>query len=577
MPNSLDGGEPDHFLTLRVADEAIRDAGYARDGLDPERTEVILGRGTYINRGVTSLYQHVVVVEQTLDIIRQLRPDLAEEEIAKIKDQLREQLPPFLPETIPSMIPNILSGRIANRLNLMGSNFIVDAACASSLVAVELGMNDLLLGKCDVAVVGGINTTISPATLMLFSQIEALSRQGQLRAFDQGADGTLLGEGLGIVVLKRRADAERDGNRIYAIIKGVGISSDGTSQGLLAPRHEGQILAMRRAYQAAGVTPETIGLIEAHGTGTPLGDETEMQSLKRVFGENRGANGACNVGTVKANIGHLLTASGMAGLIKTALSLYHRVLPPTVGFDEPQAKFGLDASALYVNGALRPWVHGSETPRRAGINAFGFGGINSHAILEAAPSDTSAPLVHLHRKWDSELFLFRGGSREELLADARRTLQTVSDDATVDLILLARAQNCQPAIAGETLSIVCTSADDLKKKLDYAIGRLSDPACKRIRENEGIYFFAEPLGGPGRVAFVFPGEGSQYADMLADLGVRPRFLTQPGGVSGLARQARRGQASVGDGHRRRERVCRRAGHVAADVALPDFAGRRGRP
>src|SRR5262249_51846222 len=173
--------------------------------------------------------------------------------------------------------------------------------------ALELGMNDLLASKCDLVIVGGVNTTISPATLMLFSSIEALSRQGQLRAFDKEADGTLLGEGLGVIVIKRREDAERDGDRIYALVKGVGIASDGQSQGLLAPRLEGQVLAMRRAYQTGNVAPESVGLIEAHGTGVPLGDATELQSLKEVFGGNRGSSGACNEGTVKARIGHLLT------------------------------------------------------------------------------------------------------------------------------------------------------------------------------------------------------------------------------------------------------------------------------
>jgi acyl transferase domain-containing protein/phosphopantetheinyl transferase (holo-ACP synthase) len=517
MPNSLDGGEPDHFLTLSAAKEALRDAGYWPDKVDPQRTEVILGRGTYINRGVTNLYQHVVVVEQTLDIVKQLRPDLCAEELGRIKDHLCAQLPPFKPETIPSLIPNILAGRIANRLNLMGSNFIVDAACASSLVALELGMNDLLAGKCDLAIVGGVNTTISPATMILFSSIEALSRRGQLRAFDKEADGTLLGEGLGIIVIKRREDAERDGDRIYALVKGVGIASDGQSQGLLAPRLEGQVLAMRRAYQTGRVAPESVGLIEAHGTGVPLGDATELQSLKEVFAGNGGSFGACNVGTVKANIGHLLTASGMAGLIKIALALYHRVLPPTAGCDTPNPSFELENSPLYINTRLRPWVHGSSTPRRGGVNAFGFGGINSHAILEEAPHEADTELVHIHRKWDSELLLLCGNSRTGLIDEAQRARQALSDAPDTDLINFAWEMNRLSGEAAETLAIICSSVEDLKKKLEYSVGRLKDPACKRIRENEGIYYFAEPLGGPGRVAFVFPGEGSQYADMLADL------------------------------------------------------------
>ena len=517
MPNSLDGGEPDHFLTLRVAAEALRDAGCSPDQLDPERTEVVLGRGTYINRGITNLFQHGVVLEQTLDIVKQLRPDLTDEELGRLKESLREQLPPFRPDTIPSMIPNILAGRIANRLNIMGANFVVDAACASSLLAVELGMNDLVAGKCDLAVVGGVNTSIPPPTLMLFSQIEALSRKGELRAFDKSADGTLLGEGLGVVVLKRAEDAQRDGNRVYATIKGVGISSDGRAQGLLAPRVEGQVLAMRRAYEAAGILPDSIGLVEAHGTGVPLGDDIEVQSLKRIFADRQPSSGPCALGTVKTNVGHLLTAAGMAGLIKTALALYHRVLPPTLGCDEPHPNLALQDTPLRVNSALRPWVHGGGAPRRAGVNAFGFGGINAHAILEEPPRANDAELVHLHRTWDSELVLLRASSREDLLDEVRRTLRQLTDATDADLPALACDLASRAAGPGAHLSIVCTSASDLEKKLGYALDRLSDPSCRRIREKEGIYFFSEPLGIDGRVAFVFPGEGAQYANMLADL------------------------------------------------------------
>lgn len=519
MPSSLDGGEPDHFLTLRVAAEALRDAGCSPDQLDPERTEVVLGRGTYINRGITNLYQHGVVLEQTLDIVKELRPDLTDEELGRLKESLREQLPPFRPETIPSMIPNILAGRIANRLNIMGANFVVDAACASSLLAVELGMNDLVVGKCDLAVVGGVNTSIPPPTLMLFSQIEALSRKGELRAFDKSADGTLLGEGLGVVVLKRSEDARRDGNRVYATIKGVGISSDGRAQGLLAPRVEGQVLAMRRAYDAAGILPDSIGLVEAHGTGIPLGDDIEVQSLKRIFADRQPSSGPCALGTVKTNVGHLLTAAGMAGLIKTALALYHRVLPPTVGCDEPHPNLALPDTPLRVNSALRPWVHGGGAPRRAGVNAFGFGGINAHAILEEPPRGSDAELVHLHRKWDSELFLLRAPSREGLLDEIRGALRLAKDATDADLPALACDLAGRAAGPGSHLSIVGTSVADIEKKLGYALDRLSDPSCRRIRENEGIYFFGEPLGIDGCVAFVFPGEGAQYANMLADLAV----------------------------------------------------------
>jgi acyl transferase domain-containing protein len=517
MPSSLDGGEPDHFLTLRVATDALRDAGYLPGRLDPERTEVVIGRGTYINRGITSMFQHGIVLDQTLDIVKEVRPDLSDEELKRLKEALRAQLPPFRPDTIPSLIPNILAGRIANRLNIMGANFVVDAACASSLVAIDLGVSDLRSGKCDLAVVGGVNTSIPPPTLMLFSQIEALSRKGELRAFDKSADGTLLGEGVGVVVLKRSEDARRDGDRVYATVKAVGVSSDGREQGLLAPRVEGQVLAMRRAYEAAGVAPDSIGLLEAHGTGVPLGDAVEVQSLARVFAGRLPPRGPCAMGTVKTNVGHLLTASGMAGFIKTALALYHRVLPPTVACDEPHPNLALREGSLHVNSTLRPWVHGGPAPRRAGVNAFGFGGINAHAILEETPRVTDAEFVQLHRRWDTELCLFRAASREELADEVQRLLPQIGADT--DVRALAYEFGRRSSGPGARLSIVCSDASDLEKKLWYAAERLRDPTCWRIREAEGIYFFSEPLGLDGRLAFVFPGEGAQYENMLGDLAV----------------------------------------------------------
>lgn len=383
MPLALDGGEPDHFLALKIANEALIDAGYSKDSINPERTEIIIGRGTYINRGVTNVFQHGVVIEQTLQILKELHPAYTENELQGIKQRLKAKLPPFSAETVPSLVPNVLAGRITNRLNLMGVNYLIDAACASALIAVENGMRDLIAGKCDLALIGGVNASIPPPILMIFCQINALSRLQKIRPFDEAADGTMLGEGLGMVVLKRKSDAVRDGDRIYAILKGVGIASDGCALGPLAPRIEGQVLAMQRAYDFAGISPQSVELIEAHGTALPLGDITEIQSLHRVFGPRVGGRASCAVGTVKSMIGHLIPAAGIAGLIKTALALYNKVLPPTLNCGKPNPQMELAKTPFYINTETRAWIHGNrEFPRRAGVDAFGFGGINAHAILE---------------------------------------------------------------------------------------------------------------------------------------------------------------------------------------------------
>jgi acyl transferase domain-containing protein len=383
MPNAVDGAEPDHFLALRNASDALRDAGYSDIGKFRERTEVIIGRGTYVNRGNATAMQHSMVLDSVLGVLRQLHPEYTDDELATIRKSLKSTLPPFHADTAPGLVPNIISGRIANRLDLMGANYIVDAACASSLVAVDLAIRDLQSGRCDMALAGGVNASVPPVIMIIFSQLNALSRSGQIRPFDAEASGTLLGEGGGMVLLKRLADAERDGDKIYAVLKGVGVASDGRAKGLLAPRLEGELLALERAYEAAGVDPSSIGLIEAHGTATLVGDATEMEALSQVFGGDSPGIARCALGSVKSMISHTMPASGIAGLIKVALALHHKVLPPTLHCETPNPKLHLEKSNFYLNSETRPWIHdASAGPRRAGVNAFGFGGINAHAVVE---------------------------------------------------------------------------------------------------------------------------------------------------------------------------------------------------
>ncbi|MDX2436119.1 MAG: polyketide synthase, partial [Acidobacteriota bacterium] len=283
IPSSVDGGEPDQWLALKLAVEALTDAGYSDL---PEavrrKTGVILGRGTYLNRGNFIVAQHGIIVDQTMSLLATLCPQFGTEELAEIRSGLKANLPPFTTDTVPGLVPNIITGRIANRLDLMGPSYTVDAACASSLLALDHAVRGLVAGELDMALVGGSHVVTPVPVLMLFCQLGALSRRQEIRPFDQLADGTILGEGLGMTVLKRRCDAERDGDRIYAVVKGVGTSSDGRGTGVMAPRLEGEALALERAYRNAAVDPATVGLIEAHGTGVPLGDQTEVRALETV-------------------------------------------------------------------------------------------------------------------------------------------------------------------------------------------------------------------------------------------------------------------------------------------------------
>jgi acyl transferase domain-containing protein/phosphopantetheinyl transferase/acyl carrier protein len=528
MPSSIDGGEPDHFLALRVAHEAMADAGYCGEGARPipsDRVEVIFGRGAYINRGFTNLVQHALMIDQTLQLLRQLHPEHTEDELAEIRRELIASLPPFNAEMAPGLVPNILSGRIANRLDFMGPNFTVDAACASSLIAVDRGVQDLVAKRCDLALVGGIHCSTPAPIFMVFCQLNALSRQGCIKPFSEDADGTLLGEGLGMLVLKRAEDAHRDGDRVYAVIKAVGSASDGRALGLLAPRVEGEELAMRRAYQTSGVEPSTVGLLEAHGTGTLIGDQTEFQALTRVFGSCKGKSPSCAVGSVKSMISHLIPAAGVAGIIKAALALYYKVLPPTLHCEHPDPKLHIEKTPFYINTETRPWIHGLSSPRRAGVNAFGFGGINAHAILEEFIPDNSTPALDGGPPWDSEVILVHAPSRATLVETCQQlgNMLFSSNGEAPNLQDIAYTLNCpetpitQPA---SCLAVVASSVQDLNRKLNHAVQRLNDPACQRINEITGVYFFERPLAREGKMAFLFPGDGSQYVNMLADLCLR---------------------------------------------------------
>jgi acyl transferase domain-containing protein/4'-phosphopantetheinyl transferase EntD len=513
MPKEVEGGEPEHFLALRVAHEALSDAGYMNRPFPRERTQVILGRGTYVNRGYVSILQHGLVVDQTIRILASLHPEHTQEELESLRAQLKASLPPFNAETAPSLAHSVMCGRIANRLDLMGSAYTVDAACASSLIAVDLGIKDLLSGNADLVLAGGVQVSTTFPISQLFCQLGALSRKGQLRPFHAEADGTLLGEGVGVVVLKRLEDAQRDRDRVYAIVKSLGIASDGKAMGVLAPRVEGEELAMQRAYQARGISPRSVGLMEAHGTGTPVGDATEIEALARVFGGRNGDWPSCALGSVKSMIGHCIPAAGVAGFIKAALALHHKVIPPTLHCDTPNPK--LHRTPFYLNTETRPWIHAGPVPRRAAVSSFGFGGINAHAVLEEAPEEAS---FNLHARWDCEVFILAADSREDLARRGNQLRCVLAGNPSFALHELAYALNGSVTEnLTVRLSIVAGSFSELDKKLDFALERLSNPNTKRIKERSGIYYFEAPAGCDGKLAFLFPGEGSQYPGMLGDL------------------------------------------------------------
>lgn len=513
-PNTLSSIEPLQLLTLNVVDAALRDAGYAGRPFAREHTSVIMGVGG----GVGNLGQ--------LYAIRSGIPMFFED----ISQEILDRLPEWTEDSFPGILLNVVAGRVANRFDLGGVNYTVDAACASSLAAVYMAVRELEDRTSDMVIVGGGDTAQSPYSYLCFSKTHALSPTGRCRAFDESADGTVISEGVAALVLKRLTDAERDGDRIYAVIKAVSGSSDGRDRGLTAPRPEGQKRALDRAYARAGFPPATVELIEAHGTATVAGDRAEIETLNGVFEAAGAAPQSCALGSVKSMIGHAKCAAGSASLIKVALALYHKVLPPTIGVTKPNAS--LVESSFYVNTETRPWIQRKNgQPRRAGVSGFGFGGSNFHAVLEEYTGNfLDGAQEAVSRQWSSELFLFTGQSREELLMAITSLDQAFEQGTRPTLPDLAYTLWQQArGRSGLKLAVVASSFEDLRKKLARIREMLSNAAGSepiRIQDPRGIYFIEDTLAPEGRVAFLFPGQGSQYPAMLSELAIHFREVRE---------------------------------------------------
>jgi acyl transferase domain-containing protein len=378
MPSSVDGTEADQLLMLRAAAAAIEDGG----GLtERERVGVIVGRGGYLTAGMTRMDQRVNAGLQLTAVLSDLLPGLEAGRLGEIRAAFEERLGTDDPQDAIGLVPNFSASRLANRFDLRGPAYTVDAACASSLIAVDHAVRELTSGRCDAVLAGGVHICHHPTLWGVFTRLKVLSPGGVIRPFSAGADGTLLSEGAGAVLLMRLDDARAAGKRIYAVIRGVGVSSDGRASSMLNPLVEGQELAIRRAWAAAGLDPAvpgSLGLLEAHGTATPTGDLAELTALGRVFGPAAGGPRA-GLGTVKSMIGHAMPAAGIAGLIKTAYAVYEGVLPPTLHVDEPSPALAGTRFAPVTE--TRPWDDGLV--RRAAVSAFGFGGVNAHVVLDA--------------------------------------------------------------------------------------------------------------------------------------------------------------------------------------------------
>ncbi|MBC6445565.1 type I polyketide synthase [Actinokineospora xionganensis] len=490
-PSTLAAIEPVQLLALEAARRALADAGYPDGGPGRDRTSVVFGAEAGSD----------LATAQTL---RMALPEY----LGAVPEQLADQLPELSEDTFPGRLANVISGRIANRLDLGGANYTVDAACASSLAAVDIGCKELAGGTSDMVLCGGADLHNAVDDYLLFSSVGALSKTGRCATFDSSADGIALGEGVAVVVLKRLADAERDGDRVYAVIRGVGSGSDGKALGLTAPRPDGQRRAIERAYRTARVSPTEIGLVEAHGTGTVVGDRTELSTLDAVFTDAGAAPGSCVIGSVKSQIGHTKCAAGLAGLIKAALAVHTGVKPPTLHVTEPNPAWDPRTSPFVFHGKAAPWT---ERPDRrvAGVSAFGFGGTNFHVVLRG--HQRSDAVRHGLREWPAELLVFRGADEATARRQVERLLTLVTtNDAhgrpwTLRDLARTAAERADRDRTPAHIAVVAKDLDELATQLRAAVAGHSVP---------GLHV----EGGPsGKLGVLFPGQGSQRPGMLADL------------------------------------------------------------
>jgi acyl transferase domain-containing protein/NAD(P)H-dependent flavin oxidoreductase YrpB (nitropropane dioxygenase family) len=468
------------LMAVELTHRALADAGYESRRFDREHTAVIIAD---IDHGGDGDAQRVTR--------------------ARIREMTDEPPPGFLasvgPDSFAGSLGNVTPGRVANVFDLGGANYSVDAACGSSLAAVDCAVRELETGRCSMAIAGGIDTGQLAHNFINFSKTQALSPKGQPRCFDTNADGIVISEGISLVVLKRLSDAERDGDRIYAVIKAVAGSSDGRAKGITAPRPEGQIRALERAYAAAGVNPATVGYYEAHGTGTMVGDRTEADSFNRVLREAGATPKSCAIGSVKNLIGHTKTAAGATGLIKAALALHHRVLPPQADVTNPLAVLDDPQGPLYLLTEPAPWLASNVHPRRAGVSAFGFGGTNFHAVLEEhralSGRDPGAC------QWPAELIAIRAasaGGLQRMLEGIHVALERGARPSLRDLAFTCALE----ASAGAYLfTAVVSTLDELRTALAAAV---AVPPLPIAASN-------------GKTALLFPGQGSQYVGAAREL------------------------------------------------------------
>ncbi|HEX9019495.1 MAG TPA: beta-ketoacyl synthase N-terminal-like domain-containing protein, partial [Anaerolineaceae bacterium] len=517
-PNILEVTDVSQLLSLVVARDALEDAGYGEERqFDRENTGCVLGFVGTASKLFTPLMTRLQypVWEKVLR-----SAGLSEDDTQKIVEKIKLAYVKWEENSFPGAIGNVVAGRVCNRFDLGGVNCVVDAACASSLAAIKMAVSELIEHRANMMITGGVDTDNSINTFMCFSKTPAFTKKDMVRPFDAESGGMLVGEGLGMVVLKRLEDAERDGDRVYAVIHAIGTSSDGRFKSIYAPRPSGQAIALRRAYDEAGFPLETVGLIEAHGTGTMAGDPAEFAGLVEAFGEKDPRKQHIALGSVKSQIAHTKAAAGVASLIKTSLALYHKVLPPSINVSKPNPKLNIENTPFYINSETRPWIRAKNgAPRRAGVSSFGFGGTNYHVVLQ----EHEAEHTDAYRlSTVAQPVLLAAKDTAGLVAACREALQSLQGESALvnfyNLAQSSRALEVETAFA--RVGFVAETVDEARQALQVAIDTLTARPNDESWENpKGIFYRKTGLETKGKVVALFSGQGSQYLEMGRELAI----------------------------------------------------------
>ena len=485
-------------IALESVADALEDAGYdPRKNPNNSRVAVILGNS--MGGENTDDFTIRTRLPETLEslkkssVFKQLSLIQQQQLIEDVQQNVKANLPTITEDSMPGELANVIAGRIANAFDLHGPNYTIDAACASSMAAIQAAVKGLRDNEFDMVVTGGADRSMGVPTYVKFCKIGALSAEHSA-PFDQRANGFVMGEGCGILVLKRLSDAKRDNDRIYATIRGIGASSDGKGKGITAPNPRGQRLAIRRAYENAQFAIQTVDYIECHGTSTIVGDKVEVDVLSEIVG----AGNNVRIGSVKSNIGHLKSAAGAAAMIKAALSIYNRRLYPSINYKEPRVD--LPANVVQVQRYAEDWS--SSNPRRAGVSAFGFGGTNFHIVLEESRETTISiveqPAVQPTNQQSisalpDSIWEISGQNNDEIL-------QKIDNQEFVS------APNDPIRVVGAS-----QSSEEYASQIERLIQTLKLNRNPGTLRGRGI--FVEKEAERGKVAFVFTGQGSQYLNM----------------------------------------------------------------